>query len=121
MDYILDERPKRTDRYPYVFLRKQAPYNKLITVYPICSKLLGFLEINPINGTTRGVHLFRYSMVHNLLVAKVPYQVITDALGHTSKEADKPYLSMDESMLRMCALDLSIIGKVSWKEGVFCD
>jgi integrase len=115
MDYILNERPKRGDGYPFVFLRKQAPHTKLASVYPICSNLLRDKNIKPVNGTATGVHLFRYTMVHRLLKAKVPHQVITDALGHSSKEADKPYLSMEESMLRMCALDLSVIGRISWK------
>lgn len=114
MDYILNERPQRVDPYPYVFLRKQAPYNKLTSVYPTCSKLLNQLGVKPVNGTKMGVHLFRYSMVHRLLAAKVPHQVITDVLGHTSKESDKPYLSMEDSMLRMCALDLSVVGSISW-------
>jgi len=117
MDYILNERPKRNDHYPYIFLRKQAPYNKLTSVYFICSKLLNRMGIKPVNGNETGVHLFRYSLVHRLLVAKVPHQIITDTLGHTSKESDKPYLSMEESMLRMCALDLSVIGRMTWKEG----
>jgi len=121
IDYILNERPKRADHYPYIFLRKQAPHNKLVSVYSICSKLLGCMGIKPVNGNATGVHLFRYSMVHKLLVAKVPHQVITDALGHTSKESDKPYLSMEESMLRMCALNLSVIGRVSWRGGASND
>lgn len=115
MDYILNERPKRNDRYPYIFLRKQAPYNKLASAYSICSKLLNRMGIKPVNGNATGVHLFRYSLVHRLLTAKVPHQVIKDTLGHTSKESDKPYLSMEESMLRMCALDLSVIGRLTWK------
>jgi len=60
-------------------------------------------------------------MVHKLLAAKVPHQVITDALGHTSKESDKPYMSMEESMLRMCALNLSVIGRISWRGGASDD
>jgi integrase len=121
MDYILNERPKRADHYPYIFLRKHAPYNKLTSVYSTCSRLLDCLGIKPVNGTATGVHLFRYSMVHRLLAAKVPHQIITDALGHTSKESDKPYLSMEESMLRMCALNLSVIGWVSWRGGASDD
>lgn len=115
MDYILDERPKRDDKYPYIFLRKQAPYNKLVSVYQSCSKLLKRLEVEPVNGTAKGVHIFRYTLVHRLLAAKTPHQVITNVLGHVSKESDKPYLSMEESMLRLCALDLSVIGRVSWR------
>lgn len=117
MDYIINDRPRKNDHYPYVFLRKQAPYHKLTSVYSTCSKLLCRLGINPVNGIATGVHLFRYSMVHKLLAAKVPHQVITDTLGHVSKESDKPYLSMEESMLRMCALDLSVIGRISWEGG----
>lgn len=117
MDYIINERPKRIDHYPYVFLRKEAPYNKLTSVYSTCSRLLNRLGIKPVNGNAIGVHLFRYSLVHRLLAAKIPHQVITDTLGHTSKESDKPYLSMEESMLRICALDLSVIGRISWKVG----
>jgi len=117
MDYILNERPKRSDHYPYIFLRKQAPYIKLSSIYTTCSKLLERQKITPVNGTAKGAHLFRYSMVHRLLAAKVPHQVITDVLGHVSKESDKPYVSMEESMLRICALDLSVIGRVSWRGG----
>jgi len=117
-DYILNERPERYDRYPFVFLRRQAPYNKLSSIYPICSKYLDRHGITPVNGNAKGAHVFRYTMVHRLLSAKVPHQVITDTLGHTSKESDKPYISMESSMLSMCALDLSVIGSVFWNGGV---
>lgn len=119
MDYIINDRPQKNDHCSYVFLRKQAPYHKLTSVYTTCSKLLNRIGIAPVNGTATGVHLFRYSLVHKLLAAKVPHQVITDTLGHVSKESDKPYLSMEESMLRMCGLDLSVIGRISWEEGDF--
>jgi hypothetical protein len=105
------------DRYPYIFLRKQAPYNKITSAYSTCSGLLKKLRIKPVNGQAAGVHVFRYTMVHRLLAGKTPHQVITNALGHSSKESDKPYLSMEESMLRLCALDLSVVGRVSLKGG----
>lgn len=113
LDYIKTERPKCKGGSNYVFLRNQAPFTKLSSVYAICSRLLLKLGITPVNGHKTGVHLFRYSLVHKLLKAKVPHQIITDTLGHRSKESDKPYLSMEESMLRQCALDLSVIGSVS--------
>jgi integrase len=116
-DYILHERPKRDDGYPYVFLREQAPHDRIFSVYATCSKLIKKLGIRPINGNRIGTHLLRHSMVHKLLEIRTPHQVITDVLGHTSKESDKPYISMEESMLRMCPLDLSVIGKISWGGG----
>ena len=33
-----------------------------------------------------------------------------------SRNADKPYISMEDEFLKDCALDLSLIEKVSWKE-----
>lgn len=118
LDYIKNERTQREDGYRYIFLREQAPHNKLSSVYSICSRLLLKLGITPVNGNKIGVHLFRYSLVHKLLKAKVPHQIITDTLGHVSKESDKPYLSMEESMLRKCALDLPVIGSISWEVNI---
>lgn len=117
MDYILHERYHRKDNYPYVFLMEKAPYNKLLSVYAICSKVIINAGISPVNGDSIGVHLYRYTLVHRLLEANVPHQVITDTLGHVSKNSDKPYISMEETFLRTCALDLSVIGKKKWKEG----
>jgi integrase len=119
MDYIVNERPRRNDNYPYVFLRSQAPYRKLSSVYQTCANLFAKLNIKPVNGDNSGVHIFRYSVAYRLLAAKVPRQVITDMLGHSSNESDKPYMSMDESMLKMCALDLTGIGSISWREAVY--
>lgn len=117
MDYILSERPKRADGCPYIFLRKQAPYSRLTSAYMSCSKVIRQTGIKPVDGKSTGIHLYRYTLVHRLLAARVPHQIITDALGHASKESDKPYLSMEESMLRLCALDLSVIGVKTWKGG----
>lgn len=117
MDYILHERYRREDGYPYVFLMEKAPYNKLLSVYPICSKVIFNAGVSPVNENHNGVHLYRYTLVHRLLEANIPHQVITDALGHASQNSDKPYIPMEESFLRACALDLSVIGRKMWKEG----
>ena len=115
-DYIINERPSGNS--PYVFLRKQAPYTKLSSAYGVFSRVLKKAGVVPENRCTYGSHLFRYTVVHALLEAKVPHQVITDTLGHTSAEADKPYLSMEESMLKMCAIDCSEIGIITWKAAI---
>ena len=57
-------------------------------------------------------------MTNRLLRDEVPHQVITDALGHVSKESDKPYIPMEEYMLRQCAIGLEQIGIKSWEGGV---
>jgi integrase len=116
MAYILEDRPQPEDGYPYVFRRKQAPYYKIRSAYPICSNFLERNKIHVFDNASKGVHVFRYTLVNRLLRAKISHQVITDTLGHTSKESDKPYLSMEADTLRQCSLDLSLTGTITWKE-----
>lgn len=117
MDYIMNERPAAAKGCPYVFVRKQAPYKKLESMYPVCSSLFEEAGIKTVNRDCRGTHVCRYTLTHKLLLKKVPHQVITDTLGHVSKESDKPYLSMEEQMLRECPLGFSLIGQKYWEEG----
>ena len=117
MDYILNERPEAAKGYPYIFVRRQAPYIKLESMYMICSSLFDVADIQTVNRESRGAHVCRYTLTHKLLSNKVPHQVITDTLGHVSKESDKPYLSMEETMLRECPLDFTLIGQKFWEEG----
>ena len=116
-DYIMNERPAAAKNCPYVFVRQQAPHKKLESMYMVCSRLFEKADIKTVNRNSRGTHVCRYTLTHKLLLKKVPHQVITDALGHISKESDKPYLSMEEQMLRECPLVFSLIGQKYWEEG----
>lgn len=116
-EYIRDERPKRDDGYPFVFLRTQAPFTRITRLYGISDCFIKSSKIERKNGNQRGMHLYRRTLTNRLLLDKVPHQVITDTLGHTSKEADKPYIPMEEEMLRECALPLGLIGIKSWGGG----
>ena len=117
MDYMMNERPVAAGKYPYVFLRMQPPYRKLASMYMVCSGLFAKADIHTVNRDSKGVHVCRYTLTHKLLLKKVSHHVITDTLGHVSKESDKPYLSMDEQMLRECPLDFSLVGQKYWEEG----
>lgn len=117
MEYIMNERPEAARGYPFVFVRHQAPYKKLESMYALCSRLFDQAGIKTVNRKSRGTHVCRYTLTHKLLLKKVPHQVITDTLGHVSKESDKPYLSMEEQMLRECPLGFSLIGQKYWGEG----
>lgn len=83
----------------------------------VCSRLFKKADIKTVNRDSSGTHVCRYTLTHKLLLKKVPHQVITDTLGHISKESDKPYLSMEELMLRECPLDFSLIGQKYWEAG----
>ena len=115
-EYVKEERPKGAKGIPYVFVSVHAPYRKLNNVYQDCRRVVRGLNLTLINGEACGPYIFRYSLVHRLLEAKVPHQVITDTLGHASRNADKPYISMEDEFLKDCALDISLVGKVLWKE-----
>lgn len=116
-EYIRDERPRKNDGYPFVFLRTQAPFTKITRLYGISSQFIKKSGIEQKNGSQRGMHIYRRTLANRLLLDEVPHQVITDTLGHTSKEADKPYIPMEEAMLRECALELGVIGIKSWEGG----
>lgn len=117
MGYIVKERPLNDDGYPYVFRREQAPYGRLNSMYMICSRFISKNGLSTTNGSTKGAHVFRHTLVNRMLRAKVPHQVITDSIGHRSKESDKAYIAMEPDMLKSCALDLSLVGIPSWKGG----
>lgn len=117
MEYILNERPKQGKDNPYVFITAQAPYRKLDSIYHFNKKMLANIEAEPVNEPDFcGTRLYRYTLTHNLLEAKVRHQVVTDILGHISKQSDKHYLSMEKDMLLECPLDLSDIGQKYWEE-----
>ena len=117
IDYIMNERPAAARNCPFIFVRQQAPHKKLESMYTVCSRLFEEADIKAVNRDSRGTHVCRYTLTHKLLLKKVPHQVITDTLGHISKESDKPYLSMEEQMLRECPLGFSLIGQKYWEEG----
>lgn len=113
MNYILNDRPRTGIRN--IFLTRTRPVRKLESAYGICSKYLDSLNIALQTGSGKGIHVFRYSLVSRLLESKVSHQIITDSLGHSSKESDSYYLSLEEDKLRLCCLDARWIGVKSWR------
>lgn len=112
VEYIERERPRAATGYPYVFVREQAPHVKLTSLYTVCSKALrrsGAPAASP-----AGMHLLRRTFARRMLEAAVPHGTLGDALGHSSPESDKPYISLDSRMLAACALDLAGIGYPAW-------
>ncbi len=114
MDYIITERSKVRNDYPYIFLRQQAPHKKLSSTYAINKAMLTKTNLQLKHGKKLGIHLYRHTIAYRLLENNVPLQVITDVLGHSNSEADKPYLSLNESMMKSCALDLTLVGYPEW-------
>lgn len=115
-EYIRDERPRKDD-YPYIFLSTRIPYEKMVSLYGISKYFIQGAEIERNNGSQKGMHLYRRTLTNRLLIKKVPHQVITDTLGHKSKNSDKAYIPMEEKMLRECSLGVELIGIKTWEGG----
>ena len=99
-----------------MFLRQDAPYQKMTDIYHIASHIMISADIKTENRQVYGTHVCRFTLVNKMLSHKIPHQIITDVLGHSSKDSDKPYMAIDEKMLRECPLDLSVVGQKHWEE-----
>jgi site-specific recombinase XerD len=102
-DYILSGRPN-TDS-PCIFIRSIAPYTKLSdrgSSYSIIKKYCNSAGIS-----NQGFHALRRSMGTWMLEADVPLPTISQVLGHHNQDSTKQYLSLNNSMLAECALNLN--------------
>jgi integrase len=106
-DYILNGRPD--SQLPDIFLRSQAPYQKLSghpACYGISCKMMKAAGIRQGKGDRKGFHCLRHSLAARLLSEETPLPVISSILGHRNKDSTKVYLSTDLEHLRACALSL---------------
>jgi site-specific recombinase XerD len=102
-DYILHARPQSESGF--VFLQIFAPYKK-ITTSAIRFMSHTLFKKADIARRKTGLHQFRYSLATKMLDQQIPLPVIADALGHSSELSTKPYLAINISHLRKCALTL---------------
>jgi site-specific recombinase XerD len=106
-DYILNGRPYTNE--PYIFLRTQAPYQKLSSrsaCYGVSCKIMHDAGIRQGVNERKGFHCLRHSLAARMLAQEVPLPVISSILGHGNPESTKTYLSTDLEHLRVCALPL---------------
>ena len=107
-DYILKERPDSDDTH--IFLSSRAPFNPLRgseSPGNISRKYCRIAEIEKKPG--RDFHSFRRSFASGMSSAEIPLTIISQMLGHTGINSDKPYLSYNEKQMQLCALDFSDI------------
>jgi integrase len=109
-DYILNGRPSSPE--PYIFLRTQAPHQKLSgrsACYGVSCKMMKAAGIRQGPGDQKGFHCLRHSLAVRLLLEETPLPIISSILGHRNKDSTRDYLSSDLLHLRACALDLTSI------------
>ncbi len=109
-DYILNGRPESDS--PYVFLTQSKPAHKLSNKSSISNILVKHmksagLKKKPHDG--KSFHAFRRCMGIWLLDTSSSPEIISQILGHQSRDVLKCYLPLTESKLSVCALGFESI------------
>ena len=105
--YILETRPE--SEYQEIFLSLRPPYK------PITSKHFRIIFEEVCNRTglqkisLRSLHCLRRTFAVALSESHVPLPFISQLLGHTNINSDRPYLTYDTDMTMFCASDFSEI------------
>lgn len=103
-DYLANGRPESS--LPYVFLRMNAPFEKITTsvLRYETSEYFRKAKID-IAEKKHGPHVFRSSMASSMVNHSTPYDVIRKILGHTDPNAVKHYAKVDIERLREYAIE----------------
>lgn len=104
-DYILNARPEADS--PYIFLTEVAPYRRLSDKSSVANVLNKYIKISGIEKKKhdgKSFHAFRRGMGIWLLDTASSPEMISQILGHRSKDVLKRYLPLSPSKLSICAL-----------------
>lgn len=106
IDYVLNER--RDCNLDTIFITGVGPKQEMKNHhYPIRHRAKGTISENTIPHD--GLHIFRRTFASRLLNAGVELPIISEMLGHVSKDSVQCYLSTDEGKMKRCSLSLSLI------------
>ncbi|MGV8120681.1 MAG: tyrosine-type recombinase/integrase [Candidatus Xenobiia bacterium LiM19] len=103
-DYLKNGRPESVQ--PYVFLRANAPFEKITTsvIRYETNKYFGKAGID-ITDKKHGPHVFRSSLASSMINHLVAYDVVRKILGHTDPDAVRHYAKVDIERLREYAIE----------------
>jgi len=102
-NYIMHGRPESASEHLFIAMR--VPFGALNRT--VCAKALN--TVLQQQGKVRGFHITRRTFASRMLAHHVPFDTISDALGHRQRETVFSYLATDEGGLRGCAIRLSAI------------
>lgn len=114
-EYLLNHRPDC--ELPYIFIchtgqlrsLKNRSASAMISRY---MRRIGLYDPKK----RRSFHSFRRTFGTNLLKSEIQMELIQQMLGHSQMNSMKPYLSVEESGLKLCALSLLSSGQEAVKE-----
>lgn len=106
VDYLLNERPQSDS--DMVFLRARAPYAPLMSHAGIRGILFNVVNDSDIDAKGRiyGTRITRHSAASRMLRKGIPLPVISEMLGHGSKDSVMIYITTDDAKLAECTLPL---------------
>ena len=100
--YIVKERP--VSENPRVFLRSKAPYCEFETTSACATALEKALPERNVEGS--GFHVTRKTFATNKLQGGADPDEVKEMLGHRDRANVHKYLSLDESRMKLCCMDL---------------
>ncbi len=106
VDYLLSERPQSDS--DMVFLRARAPYAPLMSHAGIRGILFNVVNDSDIDAKGRiyGTRITRHSAASRMLRKGIPLPVISEMLGHGSRDSVMIYITTDDAKLAECTLPL---------------
>lgn len=102
-EYILNARPQSQSNK--VFLNVKAPFSPILRT-TITTNFTNYC-IKACLPAAMGFHSLRRSVATNMVTSGISVITVAQALGHTSIDSTKQYISLDIQHLKECALDFN--------------
>lgn len=107
-DYILEAR--KNCQKEELFLSSFSPYNPLSGANAMDCIIEKYCRLANIEKKPyRSFHSLRRAFATELSIAEVPLPIVSQMLGHTSIDSDRPYLMYNETQTTMCTTSFELI------------
>lgn len=101
LDYIHNERPDC--EIDFIFVTSTAPYRRLQAIYAIFFNAIKASGINTRDRKMGSHSAGRASLATEMINNGMSYELVREALGHTSNNVITKYAALDIEKLRVCA------------------
>jgi site-specific recombinase XerD len=115
IDYILHGRPSTEIKKIFVTATNPVRTLKATNIWAIVSRMFSEAGIE-VKDRRHGGHAMRHSLATSLLANKVGLSVISNVLGHTSRETTMVYLGVDVKLLIECSLEVPFVDKKFYEQ-----
>ena len=106
-------RGRPDSRSPLVFVSVNAPFAGLANT--VCDMAIEHV-LGDAYGDCTGFHELRRTFATGILRGGFGQRTVSEALGHRSAKAARPYLALDGERMRCCAMPLDLAGVPAPKE-----